>query len=320
MLARHTDRKLVPFWNKKRKRLLFYTCMMALPVTQVLIFYFGVNLNSLLLAFQKYDVNTGTMQFAFLENFKRVFTGDNGNATSEILYGIRNSLLAYFIGLAASLGLGVPFANAIYKRVPGSGLFKVILYLPQVLSLVVMSIIYMNFTEEAVPQLLNDLFHIKIASGPLSARQPSAIFAGIMFFNVFMGFGTNMLMYTGAMSSVSPSTKEAAKVDGANAWQEFIHVTVPSVWPTMCTLITVGIAGIFVNQLNLFTFYNTGATVQVSSLGYYIYKATYRANQAANPNLQFPYLSAFGIIMTLFAAPLTLGMRKLLEKVGPRPE
>ena len=50
-----------------------------------------------------------------------------------------------------------------------------------------------------------------------------------MFFNVFMGFGTNMLMYTGAMSSVSPSTKEAAKVDGANAWQRFKSIIIPSI-------------------------------------------------------------------------------------------
>lgn len=313
-------RKNQQFWTKQRKKLLFYCCMIALPVIQVCVFYIGTNINSLLLAFQSWNQAEEGLVFAGFNNFKLVFTGRNGAATSEILSGIGNSLLAYVIGLAFSLGVGVPFANAIYKRVPGNGIFKVILYLPQVLSIVVMCVIYRNFTDWALPDLVRDIFKVEMDNGPLSASDTSTIFGAVMFFSVFMGFGTNMLLYTGAMSSISDSMKEAAKIDGANAFREFIHITVPSVWPTMCTIITVGLAGLFVNQLNLFSFYSDGAPTQVSTLGYYLYKMTYRANNMANPLTDFPYLAAFGIVLTLIVAPITLGTRKLLQKVGPRAD
>lgn len=313
-------RKNQQFWTKSRKRMLFYCCMIALPVIQVCIFYIGTNVNSLLLAFQHWNQTKGSLEFAWFDNFKSVFTGRGGTATSEIVSGIGNSLLAYIIGLAFSLCVGLPFANAIYKKVPGSGVFKVVLYLPQVLSIVVMCVIYRNFTDWAYPDLLQDIFGKPRSNGPLSSTDTGTIFAAVMFFSVFMGFGTNMLLYTGAMSSIPESTKEAAKIDGANSFQEFIHITVPGVWPTMCTIITVGIAGLFVNQLNLFSFYSDGAPTQVSTLGYYLYKLTYRANNTANPLIEFPYLAAFGIILTLIVAPVTLGTRKLLQHVGPRAD
>ena len=213
--------------------------------------------------------------------------------------------------------LGVPFANAIYKKVPGHNVFKILLYLPHVLSMVVMSTIFMNFTEEALPQIMLDFFKVEWVTGPLSNRSPTIIFNTVMFFTIFMGFGSNMLMYTGAMSGISESLKEAAKIDGANSFQEFIHITIPSIWPTMCTLIVVGFTGVFTNQLNMFTFYGDGAPIQVSSLGYYLYKYTYKANGLSNPYLHFPYLAAFGLVLTMIAAPLTIGLRKLLENVGP---
>ena len=310
-------RKNQQFWTKERKRKLFYSCMIALPVLQVCIFYIGTNINSLLLAFRSWNQSKGAMEFCWFDNFKLVFNGRNGAATSEIISGIGTSLAAYLIGLAFSLGVGLPFANAIYKRVPGSGIFKVVLYLPQVLSIVVMCVIYRNFTDWAFPDIMRDLFNYDMQTGPLSSSSTGTIFASVMFFSVFMGFGTNMLLYTGAMSGISDSMKEAAKIDGARSFGEFIHITVPGVWPTMCTIITVGLAGLFVNQLNLFSFYADGAPTQVSTLGYYLYKMTYRANNTANPLTDFPYLAAFGILLTLVVAPVTIGARKLLQKIGP---
>lgn len=312
--------KKSPFLTKKKKQLIFYCCMIALPVLQVCIFYIGTNINSILLAFRQWNEAEKRLEFVWFDNFVLVFTGKGGTAVSEIVNGIKNSVLAYLIGLVFSIGVGLPFANAIYKNIPGSGLFKVILYLPQVLSIVVMCVIFRNFTDWAFPDLVEDILGVEMNVGPLSSSDTGTIFATVMFFSVYMGFGTNMLLYTGAMSGINESVKEAAKIDGANAFQEFIHVTIPGVWPTMCTIITVGLAGMFVNQLNLFSFYSDGAPTQVSTLGYYLYKLTYRANATSNPLTDFPYLAAFGIVLTLVAAPLTLGARKLLYKLGPKAD
>ena len=58
--------------KRSRKQFIFYTAMIALPVLQVLIFYFGVNINSILLAFKNYDRDTGNYSWTGFEHFVKV--------------------------------------------------------------------------------------------------------------------------------------------------------------------------------------------------------------------------------------------------------
>lgn len=305
-------------WMKDRRKVLFYVLMLALPVLQVVIFYIGVNIRSVFLAFQKYDANTDSLVFAGFENFIRVFNFNNGNALSELSFGFKNSLISYAIGVTSSICIGLPLAYAVYRKVPFHGSFKVFLYLPHMLSVVVMSVMFMNFTEEALPHLLPNIFPNGI--GPLSGRDEMVIYATLMFFTVFIALGGNLLLYTGAMSDINVSLIESAQLDGANSFRVFWHVFLPGIWPTISTLLVVGLTGIFINQINLFTFYGTGAPSKISTIGYWLYKLTYRATGANNPFLEYPYLAAVGIVLTCITVPLTLGARKLMSKLGPRDD
>lgn len=75
-----------------------------------------------------------------------------------------------------------------------------------------------------------------------------------------------------------------------------------------------GVASIFVNQINLYSFYGGTAHASVQTFGYYLYMAT---KQADGDYGSYPRLAAFGLILTAVAIPLTLLVRWLLEKFGP---
>ena len=69
--------------------------------------------------------------------------------------------------------------------------------------------------------------------------------------------------------------------------------------------------------MNLFSFYTNSAKTQHVTIGYYLYRETQRATVGGEILKDaFPTLSAFGILLTLICAPITLGMRSLLLKVG----
>jgi ABC-type sugar transport system permease subunit len=91
----------------------------------------------------------------------------------------------------------------------------------------------------------------------------------------------------------------------------------PLVYPTIVVYVTTGLATIFTNQLNLYSFYQGGADYTISTMGYWFYKET---AAAAGEVALFPYLSAVGLIFTFLALPMTFGGRWLMNKLGPKTE
>ncbi len=316
-----TNNKALPVGGKKRfsphrrNRMLFYICVLALPVLQVCVFYVYMHLNSIILAFRKYDAVSNTFSWVGFENF--------GKACSHLFSAVflkttvLNSIVLYLFTLLVGITFSLIFSNYIYKKMPCAGVFKVVLFLPQIVSTVVMVILFRYFSEHALPIVINKITG-KLIPNPLTDSETA--FGFVLFYTLFIGFGPQMLLYTGAMSGISQEMVEAAKVDGITPLKEFIHITVPSIYNTLVTFVVVGIAAIATNQMNLYSFYGTGAPLNGQTIGYYLFMSIKTADTSAAPYLEYPYLSAFGVILTLFVVPLTLAIRKLLEKFGPRTD
>ncbi len=294
----------------KHKDLIFYILMMAFPVVQFAVFYIGVNGGSFLLSFQNIDITTNTTIWTF-QNISNVFKMMTRDA--EILSMAGMSLLSYALILFIGTPLGLLFSYYIYKKLPISGAFRVILFLPSIVSAIVMVTIFQFFVERAVPEI------IKVISGKqiegLLENQNSR-FATIIFYNIWVGFGTSVLMYANGMGGISQEIVESAHLDGATGIREFWHITLPMVFPTLSTFIITGVATIFTNQLNLYSFYGDRAPGNVQTYGYYLYNKT----QAATSRAEYPELAAMGLLLTFIAVPLTLVIKWALEKFGPQAE
>ena len=291
-------------WGK----LLFYIGLIVLPSIQFLIFYIYVNFNSILLAFQSYDKNTNIYSFAGMENFKSVI--DHFSSMSGQIQ-LKNSLTLAFFSICIGLPLSILFAYYIYKGKLFSETFKVVLFLPQIISGLVLIIIYKYMVELAIPDILTRFTGEKV-SGLYS--NPETKFATIMFFTLWIGFGSQLLIYLSAMSAINESVVEAARIDGVGFLGEFWHITVPIVFPTISTFIVTTVAGIFTHQMGLFSFESFLAPVQVQTVGYYMYKELY-INKATIE--AWPFLSAMGLILTIITVPFVFFLRYVLTKYDP---
>lgn len=296
--------------NWKRRNLWFYILLMAFPVIQFSVFYIGVNAKSIMMAFQRIDMVGGTTQWT-LDNIKEAFR--MMTTAPQMLSILSVSIVSYLLTQGIGIPLALFFSYYIYKKLPGHGFFRIILFLPSIISSIVLATIYQFFVERAVPAMLLQMFDLKIEGLMVNT---DSCYAFLVFYNVLISFGTSVLMYSNSMSSISHDLSGAAQIDGASVFQEFIHVTLPAVFPTLMPFLIAGVATIFTNQFNLFSFYGVTAPDQVQTYGYYLYVKT----QSARSVSEYPLLSAMGLIMTIVVVPLTLLVKRLLEKYGPRED
>ena len=298
------------FSAKKKRDLAFYIGMLAFPILQFVVFYIAVNANSIFLAFKSYDIDKG-YSFAGFENFRRVFF--DIFHCPELSRPWANSLLLYLVTTVVGVSLGLLFSYYIYKKLFFHNGFKILLFLPSILSAIVMALLFHYFCESAVPEIAEKIFGKEGMDG-LFANQKTVL-PVILFYNVWMGFGTSILMYTGAMGGVSESLSESARLDGCSLLQEFWHITLPGVYPTVVTFLVINLVGVFTNQMHLFSFYGSGAESSLWTYGYYLFRETQGATLA-----EYPYLSAMGLVFTIVIVPVTLVVRRLLLKYGPSPD
>ena len=293
---------------------LFYCLILIFPVLQFIIFYIGVNLNSFLLAFKNIELDDNyhyVITFGF-EGFRKAF---DLLKDPEMAHIVEISFLSYFIKTAVSVPLGLLFSYYIAKKLFGAKFFRVVLFLHSILSAIVMVTLFRYFVDNAIPAMIED---ITGQEGVLSflSMSDNVQYATIMFYNLWIGFGVSVLMYANAMSGIDPSVLEAAKIDGATAFKEFWHITMPSIFSTLSVFLIAGVAGIFTDQLNLYSFYGGDPQVANKTFGYYMFFMT-NSGAINNDMTKYPMLSAFGLMMTAVAVPLTFIVKRLLEKFGP---
>ena len=296
--------------QKRRNQLIFYWSLMALPVLQYCIFYIGVNFNSILLAFKQYRVTDGviyydwggTVQFElFFENFA------HGTALKQML---ENSLVFYFFGLLITMPVSLVFSFYIYKKFIGSEFFRVVLFLPSIISAVVNVFMYQFLLDVAIPEMLWSWFHIDTMPITGEANMRMTV---TLIYNFLMAFGTNILMYSSAMSRIPESVVEYAAIDGVSPVREFFSITVPLIFDTISTFIVVGVAGIFTNQAHVYALYANNAGMEVQTFGYHLFTLINLGDSVEN----YCYAAAMGLTFTIIVFPLTMLLQKLLDKINP---
>ncbi|MBR7141002.1 MAG: sugar ABC transporter permease [Clostridia bacterium] len=298
---------------KIERSLIFYICMLTIPILQFCVFYIGVNLNSILLSFQNVSLDgtvvwTGENMAKAFENFFNPLSG----LPDRLWRSVWTSLLT----IAITTPLCLFFSNYIYKKMFFSTGFRILLFMPSIISGLVLTTTYQFFIERAIPEIARMITGEQIKG---LIQNVDTRYGAILFFYIWAGFGTNMLLYSNAMSAISPEIVDSAKIDGATGLKEFWHISFPIIWPTFTTCFVVTVSGIFTNQFGLYNFYGASAPDDIQSLGYYLYKETQTNTTDGNMG-SYSYLSALGLIITLIAVPLTLGTKKLMEKFGPSVE
>lgn len=301
--------------SAKKKKLIFYIIMVAPLILQVAVFYVYVNFNNIIMAFNVYtqpdSLKPVVASFAGFQNFK--FILDYLFAPENVgMFG--TTFMMYAILLLVAMPIGMIFSFYIYKKCLGSEFFRVVLFLPQVISAVTMTTIYKTLVWDGAQILFG------VTGGLLKGYGAVGTLATIIFYSLWMGFGANILLYCGAMSGINDSVVEACHLDGCNVIQEFIHITIPSIYPTIVTFVIIDITSIFLNQMHLYTFFGKQSLPNgiQGSIGYLIvYKTANASILGGGESWTYAQLSALGVLISAFTIPVSLIVKKVMEKLGP---
>ena len=294
--------------QRDRKNLIFYCCMLAFPVLQLCVFYIYVNFNSIVMSFQKFDVNTNKFSFNGFENYKKII--NDFKLLPELEHAIGNSFKVYFYSAIVGMIAGLMFAYYIFKKRFASTFFKVIMYSPAVISSTVIVTMFLMFVEDYLPYVINNKFGTHLIG---FLTEDKTKFPTLIIYSLWVGLGTQILLYLGAMNNISDSVLEAAQLDGVSPIREFFSIVLPQIFPTIIVFICTGLASVFVNQLNLYTFYVRKAPPELYTVGYYMYRKLISSTSFSN----YPYVAAMGIMVTLVTTPTVLLIRKLLNRLDP---
>lgn len=291
--------------SKKLKTYIFIVVMLLIPVSNFLIFWLGVNFNSILMAFQneKFD---GTVYWTMnnFKNFFQEFTLPN----SSIITSVKNTGLFFASNIFIVFPISLVLCYFLYKKIMGYKFFRFVFYLPSIISAVVLAGVFKEIisTDGVVGTLMT-----KLGKEPVAyfASSKTAIWA-ILIYNVTFSFGGNLILLSGAMSHISEDVVEAARLDGVGMVREMVQIVIPLIWPTLTTLLIFQVVGIFSASGPILLF--TQGDKQTSTLAYWIYEQVKFAGQ-------YYYASAVGLVMTAVATPLAMltrwGLNKTLETV-----
>lgn len=300
--------------RRKRKKYLFVYLMLVPAVINFAIFYVGVNLNSIIMAFQKPIQSGSTINVIFsFDNFTRFFQ-EVAIKDHELHIAFFNTL-KYF---AAQLIITLPFSYLtsyfLFKKVWGHKFFRVVFFLPSIVPALVYVSTYQNMLAVGGPldALWNAVFGVRFP--PLLSQQNTATNT-IVFFTIWTGMGVNMLLYQGAMSRIPEEVLEAGKLDGVGWVREMFQLLTPMIWPTLSTTVILALSKIFMatGPIMLFGGVNGEATYGTNTISYFIFQRAYS-------NSQVEYGAAISVLFTVFSFPIVLFVRWFFGKVDPGVE
>jgi ABC-type sugar transport system permease subunit len=295
------NNKPVGFSTKKRSQSIFVFGMLLIPVIHFLVFWVYVNFSSILFAFQK---TTPTGIIYTLENFeyaiKEIF-----REGSTIASALKNTLTTWVLDNVIMFALSILWSWFIYKRIKGGSIFRVIFYIPVIVSGAAVTTIFTFMLQAKGPvgQLYQLLFETKeVPSFLLDERYAMKT---VLVYIFLTGFGGNMVLLSGAMSRIPKEMMESAIMDGCGMWREIFHFVIPLCWSTLSTMLIISLAALFTASGPILLL--TGGSGNTFTLSYWIFyqvKFLGKYNQPA----------ALGLIFTLVGLPIVLFVRWFFGK------
>jgi multiple sugar transport system permease protein len=194
------------------------------------VFFFLPVIGGLLLSFTDYDVyaigDPAAARWVGLANYSQILT------TPLFWKALGNTLFLVFAGGPLSLLASLAAALAVSgRRVRAPGLFRSIFFIPVVTTLVAVAIVwrYLYHPHYGLVNWVLSALHLPAVDW---LGNPHWAMPAIILMTVWKNFGYNMLIFIAGLHTIPEDLYEAARLDGANAWDRFVHVTLPGLAPT----------------------------------------------------------------------------------------
>ncbi|GAA5206356.1 carbohydrate ABC transporter permease [Microbacterium kyungheense] len=219
-------------------------------------------------------------------------------ANDRYFWQAMGNTIFYMIGIPIGLVLSLLLALALNRRMRGTTFFRTVYYVPVISSLAAVAILW-QWAYNGDFGLVNQVLALFGIDGPNWLQNPDTVKPAIIIMAVWKGLGYSMLLYLAALQSVPRHLYEAAALDGAGAFQQFRHITVPMLNPVTFFLVVTSIIGgaqIFI-EINIMT-PTGGPEFSSASIVWYIW-------QKAFNYLQMGYATAMSVVLGLLVFVVT---------------
>jgi len=249
------------------------------------------------LAFTNYELLVGG-GFVGLENFRKLVFEDEVFQAAFV-----NT--AYFTGLSVplSVALGLVAALLVNRTVRGAVLFRSAFLLPFVSLTVATALIWkwMYLPEVGIVNTLLGLIGIQ---GPQWLSSEAWAMPAIILMSAWKTFGFNMVIFLAGLQGIPDQLYDAAKVDGANAWERFLNVTLPMLSPTTFFVVVISVIGSFQVFDQAYIMTAGGPGTATTTLVMYIYQLGFSRFQmgeaAAAAAVLFLIIFVFTVIQFVY--------------------
>ena len=213
--------------------------------------------------FTNWDGIMPIMQNVGLKNYNTVFHD------KDLIEPIRNTILFTVVTVVAINVIGLSLAMAVNREFKGVNVMKSIIFIPLVVSLVLVSKMWMY--------VYSDFFSMLGWKSPLINKATAML--GLCIMSIWREAGLAMIIYLAALKGVPSDMNEAAIIDGANFWQRFRNVTVPFIVPAFTYCIPLWLAAGLCQYDYTYVATSGGPGHATESIAYYIYNYLFPYNK-----------------------------------------
>lgn len=281
--------------KKGKARSVFIGVCVAPAVILFFLFMIIPTIDVFRMSLYKWGGYSGSKQFVGLANFKTLLKDTN------FLRSFENTVLLIVIVTIVTMALSLIFAAIISReKIKGENFFRVIFYIPNILSVVVISAIF-SAIYEPNQGLLNSMLGIfRGDKDPiLWLGDQKLVVYSLIIAMIWQAIGYYMVMYMASMASVPESLYESADLEGAGKVQQFFSITLPLIWTNIRTTLSFFV----ISSINL-SFQFVKVLTRGGPNGASDVFLSYMYDQAYT-NSSYGYGMAIGVIVFLFSFGLS---------------
>ena len=290
--------------NRQRSEKKFVFACLAPAVILLILFIFIPTVNVFRMSLYQMGGITNRQEFVGLANFKDLM------ADTGFLQSMQNTIVVIVMVMLFTIVLAILFAALLQRGdFKGKNFFRIIFYIPNILSIVVIAGIF-GAIYNPNNGLLNSFLHA-IHLDSLAHKwmgEPDIVLYSVIFALVWQAIGYYMVMYMASMASIPPDYYEAASLDGATEMQMFWKITFPLIWNNIRTTLTfyiistINLSFLFVQIMS-----DGGPNGSTEVLLNYMYKQAYG-------NGAYGYGMAIGVVVFLFSFVLAGVVNKITDR------
>ncbi len=266
--------------------------LFLLPAAIVLVIFFFIPFfQTFLLSFLDYSNNIYQAEFVGLQNYINLFH-------NPIFYKVMwNTFLYLFIAVPILAIFPLFLAILINQKIRGVTLYKILIYLPVIVSIVVAAIAFKwLYADQGI---LNYLV-TKLGFEPIGwLTDPNFALYSVIIVTIWKGIGYYMIIYLAALMSVPKELYEACDIDGANFLTKHLTVTVPHIMPTIALVTTISAISAMKVFAEIYVMTKGGPLNSSKTIVYYIYERAFE-------NLDLGFASAMAVVLLVIVMVFSL--------------